>query len=73
MEENEDFRERLGLDLRKAEDIITLKNNRFLRQQQFRSENQILLKEVERLEDERIEMKKQVSYLVIKIMFITKI
>jgi centrosomal protein CEP290 len=55
LEENEEFRERLGVDPRDLEDIVELRKSRALRQQQYRAENQVLLKEIERLEDERLE------------------
>ena len=64
IEENEEFRERLGLDSRNLDDIVELRKNRVLRQQQFRAENQVLLKEIEALEEERISLKKQVIVLV---------
>lgn len=60
MEENEDFRERLGLNPKSIDDLETFKSYRFIRQQQYRQENHVLLKEVERLEEERIQMKQMV-------------
>nr|XP_039270892.1 centrosomal protein of 290 kDa-like isoform X2 [Styela clava] len=60
LEENDEFRERLGINPRDLTDIAKMRKSRALRQQQYRAENQILLKEIERLEDERIEMKHQI-------------
>ncbi|XP_076803761.1 centrosomal protein of 290 kDa-like isoform X2 [Clavelina lepadiformis] len=60
LEENDEYRERLGIDPRDLEDIINLRKSRALRQQQYRAENQVLLKEIDRLEEERLEFKKQI-------------
>ena len=68
IEENEDFRKRLGYCPRKLDDLIELRKKKVLRQEQFRLENQVLLKEIENLEEERINLKKQVFWFKVHLL-----
>jgi len=46
------------------QDVAGLRKSRALRQQQYRAENQVLLQEIEKLEEERLQLKLQVNPLV---------
>ncbi|XP_053396760.1 centrosomal protein of 290 kDa-like [Mercenaria mercenaria] len=59
-DENEDLRGRLGLDPRKPLDLTKFRSDKAVRKEEEKAMNYILQKEVEKLEDERIELKQKI-------------
>ncbi|KAL4233575.1 hypothetical protein ACF0H5_008256 [Mactra antiquata] len=59
-DENEDLRGRLGLDPRKPLDLTQFRSKKNVRKEEEKAMNYILQKEVEKLEDERIELKQKI-------------
>ncbi|XP_071477104.1 centrosomal protein of 290 kDa-like [Diadema antillarum] len=63
LEENEELRSRLGFEPKRPIDMEQARLQRGTQQQQDRALNQVLTKEVERLEEERIALKRQIRAL----------
>uniref|UniRef100_A0A8C8G794 Centrosomal protein of 290kDa coiled-coil region domain-containing protein n=1 Tax=Oncorhynchus tshawytscha TaxID=74940 RepID=A0A8C8G794_ONCTS len=64
LDENEDLRERLGLEPKEEVDLTEFRRTKSLKQRQFQAENQVLTKEVDRDGKEPLDVNLTVSHLV---------
>ncbi|KAK3096658.1 hypothetical protein FSP39_002154 [Pinctada imbricata] len=62
-EENEELRFKLGMDPRDPLDLTEFRKNKNIRKEEEKALNFILQREVEKLEDERVELKKKIRKL----------